>query len=298
MTRAAYFRSLGLTWSRGFPGTNTELTGLSCERQSSGGCVDSTVTMRRDGYYHELRSPLHLPTAARKIGNKRFLDHYFYLSMSLLIAGVVVYGFSHAVEKDLIKAVPPRPWIIYFYAVVFSGWVVFLILQSALIRTRHIRLHRKLGWFGAILGPTIPILGIATAISMGRFRIAHLPGTMSPSSLIISFFDMASFAIPFGFAFHWRRKPELHRRFMLIASCALTSAAFARFPQSFVSHRFHIGVDMLIGLGALRDIIVAKRVHPVYLWSLPILVTCQFLAMRIATTAYSAWLKIANAILH
>jgi hypothetical protein len=217
--------------------------------------------------------------------------------MSLLIAGVVVYGFSHTIEKDLIKAVPPRPWILYFHAVIFSAWVVFLILQSALIRARHVRFHRKLGWLGAILGVTIPILGVATAIGMGRFRITHLPGTMSPSSLIFSFFDMASFAIPFGFAFLWRRKPELHRRFILIASCALTSAAFARFPQPFVSHQFYIGVDILIALGALRDIVVSRRVHPVYLWSLPALVACQFLVTRIAATAYQPWLKIANAIL-
>jgi hypothetical protein len=41
---------------------------------------------------------------------------------------------------------------------------------------------------------------------------------------------LTSFTIPFVLAICWRRKPELHRRLMLIASCALTAAAFVRFP--------------------------------------------------------------------
>jgi len=58
--------------------------------------------------------------------------------------------------------------VLYFHAVIFTGWVVFFIMQSALIRTRNVKLHRQLGWFGLALGIAIPILGIATAIAMGQ----------------------------------------------------------------------------------------------------------------------------------
>ena len=68
--------------------------------------------------------------------------------MSLLIAAVVVYGFSHTVDNNLIHATPIRPWILYLHATVFSGWVAFFILQSTLIRTHKVRVHRTLGWFG------------------------------------------------------------------------------------------------------------------------------------------------------
>ena len=47
------------------------------------------------------------------------------------------------------------------------------ILQSTLVRTHNVGLHRKLGWFGVALGITIPVLGISTAITMARLRIFH-----------------------------------------------------------------------------------------------------------------------------
>lgn len=34
------------------------------------------------------------------------LGRYFYRCMSLIIAAVVMYGFSHTVDKGLIQAVP------------------------------------------------------------------------------------------------------------------------------------------------------------------------------------------------
>jgi hypothetical protein len=58
-------------------------------------------------------------------------------------------------------------------------------------------------------------------------------------------------------AIYWRDRPEFHRRLMLIATCELTAAAFVRFPQVFHSWPwFYAGVDLLVFLGVLRDLIV------------------------------------------
>ena len=75
----------------------------------------------------------------------RFLIKYFYFCMSLLIAAVVIYGFSHTVDHNLIHATPPRPWILWFHGAVFSGWLGFFIFQSALVRTGNVKLHRSDG---------------------------------------------------------------------------------------------------------------------------------------------------------
>ena len=72
-------------------------------------------------------------------------DRYFYLIMSLVIAGVVIYGYSHTINENLIHPAYPRPLVLYFHAAIFTGWVALLITQSALIRARNIKLHRKLG---------------------------------------------------------------------------------------------------------------------------------------------------------
>jgi len=224
------------------------------------------------------------------------LDRYFYFGMSLLIAAVVIYGFSHTVDQFLIHATPIRPWILYLHGIVFSGWVFFLILQSTLIRTHNVRLHRTIGWFGVALGVMIPILGLSTAITMDRFNIRNFHMMGASPFLAVQINDMVSFATAFAFAIYWRKRPEYHRRLILIASCVLTSAAFARFP--FVTLAWtYVGVDLLISLGVIRDLIVSRRIHPVYLYALPILIVCQTLAMRAFFGRPPQWVKITDAIL-
>ena len=90
---------------------------------------------------------------------KTFLSRYFYFCMSLLLAGLVVWGFSRTVDTNLFHANPARPMLLWMHATAFSTWVVFFILQSALVRTRKISVHRFLGWFGAGLATAMVVLG-------------------------------------------------------------------------------------------------------------------------------------------
>jgi len=197
-----------------------------------------------------------------------FLHNYFYFFMSLLIGVLVVYGFSRTVDKNLIHPAVRRPFLLYIHAVVFGGWVVFYMLQSTLVRTRNVGLHRRIGWFGAALGVVIPVLGISTAITMSRFNMVQLHQTGAAAFLMVPLFDIFAFSVPFALGIYWRKKPELHRRLLLVASCALTAAAFGRFPPNILPPVvFCAGVDSLIVLGLARDLIVNRRVHPVYLYA-------------------------------
>ena len=58
---------------------------------------------------------------------KGVVNKYFYLSMSLLIAAIVVYGFSHTVNDNLFHPAVPRPFLFWIHGSAFSLWVVFLI---------------------------------------------------------------------------------------------------------------------------------------------------------------------------
>src|SRR5581483_6329510 len=79
----------------------------------------------------------------------RWVERYFYLSMSLLIAAVVIYGFGHTVQRKLIQATPPRPILLWVHAFLFCAWVAFYIAQSILVRVHKVKLHGSLGWAGA-----------------------------------------------------------------------------------------------------------------------------------------------------
>ena len=239
------------------------------------------------------------PLTGNQLSVKRvgLLDQSFYFLMSLLVAVVVAYGFGFTVNSRFIHPPSPRPMVLYFHAIVFTGWVVFFIVQSALIKTRNVKLQRQLGWFGLAMGIAIPVVGIATSIAMGRLRMREGRSDVA-QFLIIPFFDMLAFTVAFGLAFYWRKKPEFHRRLILIATCSLTAAAFGRFPSFLVPHNwFYAGVDVLILLGVVRDLVVSKRIHPVYLYGLPLLIFGQTTAVYAFASSWPVWMRIAHAML-
>jgi hypothetical protein len=243
-----------------------------------------------------------LPTAADASADsggatpwlRRALDRWFYFGMAWLILLVVAYGFGRGLGGRLLHPAASLPWILHVHALVFCGWVLLFLVQSGLARRRALRLHRQLGMFGAGLGTVLPVLGVATALVMRQWHASR--GPADDAFLAVSFNDMLTFSVAFGLALHWRGRPELHRRLMLIASCALTVAAFARFPRTIVpAHAWYAGVDLLIGLGLLRDGLVDGRVHRVYLIGLPAVMAGQALALHLALAAPAGWLALLHA---
>jgi hypothetical protein len=222
------------------------------------------------------------------------LDRLLYFVLALIVAGIVVSGFSRTIGARLIHPPSPRPTVLYVHAAVFGSWIVLFIAQTALIATRNVKLHRKLGVLGLALGVSIPIIGVATAIVLGRLRVQHAD-TTAAASLVISLFDMIAFTVPFGLAVYWRTKPDFHRRLMLLATCALTSAAIGRLiPQSWPDEWIYIGVDALILFGVGWDLIATRRLHLVYRYGLPTLLFGQTIAIYLDVSGSPHWLAIAH----
>jgi len=233
------------------------------------------------------------------IGWRRLLDQYFYFLMSLFMALVVLYGFSRTVGDKLLHPAIPRPFILYLHAWVFSGWVAFFVFQTAMVRTSHLRWHRMAGRFGAALGASVFVVGISTAITMARFNIAHFQSRYAALALLVSWYDITAFAIPFALAIYWRREPERHRRLMLVATAALMAAAFGRFPippQLRPPVFFYTAVDSLIVLGMTRDWMVTGRVHRVYLGALAAFLMCQAAVVHALYQHSPYWLRITHLI--
>ena len=226
----------------------------------------------------------------------RLLDRYFYFGMSLLILILVTAGFSTTVPAQLFHPKIAPPSIVWVHGVVFYGWVLFFILQSGLVKIRKARWHRTIGWFGLALGIAMVGLGISTMIVMHRFDFLVLHGPFAIISISLPLFDIGCFAVAFGLAILWRKKLEYHRRLMLIASCALTAAAWARLPISGLPWWwFFAGVDLLIMMGVARDLLVNRKIHRVYLIALPLCIAGQTAVVQITVTAW--WSRVAQAIL-
>ena len=140
-------------------------------------------------------------------------------------------------------------------------------------------------------------LGTATAIIMARFDTVQLHQSGADAFLSIPFFDMIAFGVPIALAIYWRTKPELHRRLIFIATCALMDAPIGRFDYLFNHNLFYPCLDLLMVLGVARDLLVDRRVHKVYLYALPLLIVGQSLAVYMWRHNPSWWQGITHAIL-
>ncbi len=242
------------------------------------------------------------------IGRPRFgfdarliLDKYFYFAMAILIAFAVTTGFSFTVNDNLLHPVHPsiaRPPILYLHGTLFISWVAFFVFQTGLVRSRNVHLHRRTGWFGLGLGTVMIIVGVATAIIMRKYRMAH-DHTETPAFLSIPFNDLSEFAIAFALGITWRKNREFHRRLMLLATIALTAAAFARLPLPMMNNPWYwyTFTDALLLICVLRDLWVTARVHPVFLYGIPLFLFGEYSAAWLFLHPPALWLSIGRALL-
>src|SRR4051794_26534074 len=86
----------------------------------------------------------------------------FYLEMSLLMLALVTFGFSRTIGPGLLHTERSAHDVLLFsiHGAVFYGWMLFMVVQSALVRLRYIRVHRLLGWFGAADGALVIVMGL------------------------------------------------------------------------------------------------------------------------------------------
>jgi hypothetical protein len=225
------------------------------------------------------------------------LDATLYLGFALTIAFVVAFGFGQTFNGAVVHPRFPLPWILYLHMGLFAAWVLLFVTQAAFIRLNLRKWHRRLGLAGIAVGTSMPIVGVATAISMARFHAAT-GHPRAASSLALPFSDMVAFGIAFCLALYWRRNSSFHARLMLLASCALTGAAFGRFPEWLVPNRcFYVAVEMLVIVIILLDWLNTRRVHPVFCYGWPSLAAIHAAAMWLFIAAPPAWVAITHAIL-
>lgn len=228
---------------------------------------------------------------------KRFVNRYFYFSMSLLFAALVVWGFSRTINASLLHAVPPRPFLLWIHGVAFAAWVAFFIAQSTLVQVHKVNTHRLLGWLGAGLATVMVPLGIAIAVIMARFDTVQLHQTGADAFLSIPFFDMIAFGALIAVAIAWRKRPAFHRRLVFVATCGLMDAPVGRFDFVFDHNLFYLCLDLLMALGIARDLVVDRRVHKVYFYALPALIVGQNLAIYMWRVDPFWWRTITHGIL-
>ena len=165
--------------------------------------------------------------------SKRY-ERFFYTGMTLAFVITVFAGFARTFYlRPYFDARPLIPLLI-LHGTVFTSWLVLFLTQTTLVASNRIRIHRRLGIAGAVLATLMVLIGTTTAII--RAKIIDVPPGSPPALvfLTIPLGDMLIFAILVGAGFYFRRRADVHKRLMLLATISILPAAVARLPFAFI----------------------------------------------------------------
>ena len=214
------------------------------------------------------------------------LDRIFFSSMILVLWATVLIGFGRTYFFAGMAHAPLPNRLIHLHGAAFTLWMVLLLVQTSLITTRKIRVHRTLGLFGFGLAVLMVALGLTAAVDMLRRNVAPPPNDpriffMIPLSGILLF------ATLIYASYRNRTRPELHKRLILLGTIEIMGAAVGRFPTHFFqSNPVHGEFVMLsfVLLVVAFDLVSLRRISKSTLWASALIIVVHLVRMPIAST--------------
>ena len=185
--------------------------------------------------------------------------------------------------------------LLYVHGFIFTLWIALLLTQTTLIATQRTRTHMRLGIAGMLLASLMIVIGTVTAIVRAK-GASPIPGVNPLSFLTIPLGDMLVFMILVGSAFYFRRRLEIHKRLMLLATIAILPAAVARLPFAFIQQYGPLAFfglsDLFIVPCLLYDISTRGRPHRATVLGGALIVLSHPLRLIVGNT--HAWLAFAT----
>lgn len=227
-------------------------------------------------------------------------ERLFYTGMAVAFVITVFAGFARTYYlRPYFNSGSLIP-LLHLHGIVFTSWLLLLLTQTALVAAKRTGIHRRLGIAGAVLAVLMVVVGTTTAII--RAKVVEVPpGAPSPLVfLTVPLGDMLLFATLAGAGFYFRRRMDIHKRLMLLATIAILPAAVARLPFAFIQQfgplAFFGLSDLFIVPCLVYDLITRGRFHRATVVGGLAIVISHPLRLVIGNT--QAWLAFATWLTH
>ncbi|MDQ2975580.1 MAG: hypothetical protein M3R69_09255 [Acidobacteriota bacterium] len=228
---------------------------------------------------------------------RRRRERFFYLGMSMAAVITVFAGFAPTYYlRPYFNTAPLMP-LLHLHGLVFTSWLVLFVTQTTLVAAHRTDIHRRLGIVGGVLAVLMILLGVTTAIIRAKQGATPIPEVSPLSFLVIPLGDMFVFSILIGAGFYYRRRPDVHKRLMLLATIAILGAAIARLPLAIMKAgppAFFGLTDVLVLTCVAYDLVTLRRVHRATALAGLLIVASQPLRLMLGGThvwlSFAAWL--------
>lgn len=233
---------------------------------------------------------------------------YFYFYMALSCAAVAILGFAPTYWLPMAARTFKSSPIVHIHGLVFFCWTLFFCFQTWLAASGRMANHRSIGMAGISFATAMTIFGVLVSINLMKTAAAMGLKDEGIAFAIVPLSGILFFAVVFTLSIAAVRRPEHHKRLMLLVAISLLDAAVARWFLTFLAPPGPPGpppvaVTLLPALVAYLLLVAAivfdwrtrGRPHPVYLFGGAALIAVKVLNLPISTSAW--WRSFAGGIL-
>lgn len=224
-------------------------------------------------------------------------EHRFFTGLAVAMALVCFAGFAPSYYLKAHFATPQLKPLLHIHGLVFTVWMVLLVVQVSLVAVGRTRLHRQLG----VAGGALAVLLVLTAAAVIFGRATTVTPGMSHEMILrfmaIPAISLVMFATLIALALYFRRNAATHKRLMLFATTVMLVAAVHRLliflMDPAVSPPVFFGAtDLFIVALVVYDLVSRGRVHTATLWGGLLVVISQGVSLLLA--ASDRWLAFAH----
>lgn len=249
-----------------------------------------------------------MSAAIANVSQARAERSHFYVWMAGVFVLVAFGGFTPTFWARLAAGTFHAPPIVYVHGALLFTWTCFFFAQTALAASGRTLHHRSWGLAGIALFSTLLCSILVTEATVLVHAQAAGFGDAARRFSAVTLLAWPLMATLFALAIINIKKPEVHKRFMMVLMIGMMTPAIARVfltlfappgaaaagpPPPFVSVPPSLAADLLLVVVIIRDWRTRGRPHPVYVFGGLALVAQQALVVPISGTA--GWASIARA---
>jgi len=165
--------------------------------------------------------------AGARVGGRGFMaDQAYFTRFTVVLALFILFGFAQFALRGIVD-VRAAPLLTHAHGVFMVTWLGVAVAQNVLVHRNELALHRKLGWFAALLVAGIAVLGVSVGFSaVAGHRVA--PFFTNNYFLALTIVEPIVFAALVLWGVTLRRDTQWHRRIMLGAMVIILEPALGR----------------------------------------------------------------------
>ena len=169
-------------------------------------------------------------------------DRYFYAIATGILLALVVVGFQlfffHGKMYPGQPLIPPIKTLLITHGVAMSCWMLLALAQPVLVASGNRRVHMALGKAAAVIAACLVALGLKLGIASTKVAPPDLMyGPLTPKQFMaIPVLTITLFALFVVTGVVMRKRPDIHRPMMFLATLTVVGAAIAR--MDFLNHLY------------------------------------------------------------